>query len=166
MNDYDPNKPISLLLVEDDHESGQGIKAMLERRDVSVVLVPDAELALQEFNKGKFDIVVADIRLGAMTGVDLLREIRSKSDDFPVILLTGYDSLETAIQAVKLGAQDYILKPLDIIDDLLRQLGLHAFQEISPLSDLVGSTPSSPALNWMMFPAEFFTTISLVTVRS
>jgi signal transduction histidine kinase len=115
----DKDEQIRVLLVEDDADSGEALKAMLKKRDTVVTLVPDAEQALRLFKPDAFDILVVDIRLQGMSGVDLLGHIRQIDGDFPVILLTGFDSLESAIQAVRLGAQDYILKPLDRIDDLL-----------------------------------------------
>jgi signal transduction histidine kinase len=111
--------PIRLLVVEDDFESAQGLEFMLKRRGIDVTTVPGGEEALSTFDPSRFDAIVADIRLGGMSGVDLLRRIRERETDFPIILLTAYDSLDSAIQAVKFGAQDYILKPLDDIDDLL-----------------------------------------------
>jgi PAS domain S-box-containing protein len=119
MKDDDIDRPISLLLVEDDPESGQALKNMLDKRQISTLMVEDAEDAFGAFKTGHFDVIVADIRLKGKSGIDLLGEIREEDTDFPVILLTGFDSLESAIQAVRLGAQDYILKPLDTIDDLL-----------------------------------------------
>mgnify|MGYP001596271246 CR=1 FL=1 len=111
---------ISLLLVEDDADSAQAVAGMLEKRGVVATVVPGAEEAFRRFHEGAFDVIVADIRLGRLSGVDLLRLIREDQADFPVILLTGFDSLDTAVQAVRLGAQDYILKPLDDIDELVR----------------------------------------------
>jgi two-component system sensor histidine kinase UhpB len=113
------DEQIRLLLVEDDIEAGTALKAMLEKRDAAVTIFPEAEESLSKFSPNLFDIVVADIRLEGMSGVDLLRRIRNEFPDFPVILLTGYDSMESAVEAVRLGAQDYILKPLRTVDDLL-----------------------------------------------
>ena len=110
---------IRVLLVEDDAESGTAVQAMLQRRDVAVTIVTAADEAMRELAASEFDVVVADIRLEGMSGVDLLRDIRQERPDFPVILITGFDSLESAIQAVRLGAQDYILKPVDTVEDLL-----------------------------------------------
>lgn len=115
-----PDAPIRLLLVEDDEESGAALVNMLRKRGVDTVMEQDAALAMRRLETEEFDVVVADIRLDGMSGVELLGAIRQKAGGFPVILLTGYDSLESAIQAVRLGAQDYILKPLESIDDLLR----------------------------------------------
>lgn len=119
MTNGDHAEPIRLLLVEDDPESASSLVMMLRKRGLVVTAKSSAEEALLAFGDTAFDAVVADIRLEGMSGVGLLGSIRARNVDFPVILLTGYDSLETAIQAVRLGAQDYILKPLDSIDDLL-----------------------------------------------
>lgn len=113
------NSPIDVLLVEDDMDSGVSVKRMLEKRALSVTLVGDAETAMTRFHSGSYDAIVADIRLPGRSGVDLLKDIRSEFPEMPFILLTGFDSLNTAVQAVRFGAQDYILKPLDNIDDLL-----------------------------------------------
>jgi PAS domain S-box-containing protein len=117
-NDKD-DAGIRLLLVEDDAESRQALSIMLDRRGVAVNAAPNGDRALRIFAKERFDIVVADIRMPGMSGLDLLRHIRAEDEDYPVILFTAYDSLDSAIQAVRLGAQDYILKPLDSIEDLI-----------------------------------------------
>jgi len=119
MKRYGPDAQIRLFLVEDDEESAEAVKAILEKRGLVVGLARDAEEALERFVAAEWDVIVSDIRLGRMSGVDLLRNVRKEDPEFPVILLTGFDSLNTAIQAVRLGAQDYILKPLEQIEDLL-----------------------------------------------
>lgn len=119
MPDGNESERIRLLLVEDDQASGQALRHMLEKRGVEVVFVPSAEEALGIFADDAFSAIVADIRLTGASGVELLRRVRERSADFPVILLTGYESLETAIEALRLGAQDYILKPVDRIEDIL-----------------------------------------------
>ena len=113
------NYRIRILLVEDDRDSGEALKNLLEKSGVAVTLVATAEDVADNLDLAKFDVLVADIRLAGMSGIDLLEHVRKEYPDFPAILITGYDSLESAIQAVRLGAQDYILKPLDSIADLL-----------------------------------------------
>jgi signal transduction histidine kinase len=120
MNEAGRSEPVRLLLVEDDPESSSALTTMLRKRGLAVTAVASAEEALRAFEQQTFDAIVADIRLERMSGVGLLRCIRERNPEFPVVLLTGYDSLESAIQAVRLGAHDYILKPLESIDDLLR----------------------------------------------
>lgn len=112
-------QPIRLMLVEDDSESGAAMLAMLVKRNIQVTLFENADDAITAFNPGKFDIVVTDIRLGRLSGIDLLRHIRKDLPDFPVILLTGFEDIDSAIESVRLGASDYILKPLEEIDKLL-----------------------------------------------
>ena len=110
-----------ILLVEDDPESCEAMQRGLERRGITVTPAKDGEQALSLFSTtpDSFDAVVSDIRLGGVDGVELLRRIRQTHPDLPVILITGYDPLDSAIEAVRLGAQDYILKPLDKIEDLM-----------------------------------------------
>gem|GEM_PF-2137728 len=112
-------EPIRLLLVEDHPPSGAVMCEILSRHGINVHLLETAEQALRALVQPDFDIVVADIRLGGMSGIELLRRIRPQDPDFPVILVTGADSVETAIEAVRLGAQDYILKPFENVNDLL-----------------------------------------------
>jgi two-component system, cell cycle sensor histidine kinase and response regulator CckA len=122
MNVMNIDRPIKVLLVEDDDDSAAAMVTILEKRGMSVVRVNDVSGALQEFNPNVYDVIVTDIRLHELSGVELLKKIRGTEPEFPVIFVTAYDSLDTAIQAVRLGAQDYILKPLDDIDDLLTPL--------------------------------------------
>jgi len=108
-----------MLLVEDDLESAKSMGVMLKRRNVAVRHVVSGEEAAAVFDADVFDVIVADVRLGDMTGMDVLRMVRKDNPDFPFIILTAYDNLETAIQAVQLGAHDYIIKPLLSIETLI-----------------------------------------------
>ncbi len=110
---------IDVLLVEDDRDAGQTLKRILEWHDVRVVHVTTGQQGIESFDSAVFDVVVTDVLLGDMTGVDVLRAIRAKEESFPVILLTGHDSIASAIDALRLGAQDYIRKPLERIEDLI-----------------------------------------------
>jgi len=113
---------IRVLLIEDDPESASSMIVMLRRRGMKVSHVLSGEEAVKVFDSSAFDVVVADIRLGGMSGVDVLRELRRDHPDFPIILLTAFDTIKTAIEAVQLGAHDYIQKPLDKIDDLIEPI--------------------------------------------
>lgn len=109
-----------VALIEDDPDAGPALLTLIAKRTADARLFETAEAFMQCFSPETFDVVVADIRLSeAMSGINLLQIIREKHPDYPVILLTGFDSLADAIQAVRLGAQDYILKPLDDLDSLL-----------------------------------------------
>ncbi len=114
-----PLDSIRILLVEDDPGAGLTLKRMLEWHNVHVVHVASGEQGLDAFDPSRFDAIVTDVLLGDITGVDILRAIRKQEDSFPVILLTGHDSIGSAIDALRLGAQDYIQKPLERIEDLI-----------------------------------------------
>ncbi len=109
---------IHVLLVEDDHETGKTLKRLLERQDMTVTLTTRGEQALEllsdeslfELDPDAFDIVVTDVRMEGMDGVELLKRIRQKAPDFPVILITGYDDFRSVMEAVRYDAQDLILK--------------------------------------------------------
>jgi len=110
---------IRLLLVEDDRDSREALTEMLEKRGIAVVVAVDAEQGLAELKASECEVVVADIKLPGMDGIEYLRRVREHDAALPLLLLTGYGSLDTAAEAVRLGAQDYILKPLDSIDSLV-----------------------------------------------
>ncbi len=109
---------LRVLLIEDDEEAGCTLKLMMERQNLHVTHVLSAKQGIAAFDADRFDAVVTDVLIGDMTGLDVLRAIRLQNDSFPVILLTGYDSIGSAIEALRLGAQDYIQKPLERIEDL------------------------------------------------
>ena len=112
--------PIRLLLIEDEQTSAASMAYMLRKRDVDVTLVDNAAEAIARFSPADFDAVITDIRLpGELAGTDVLGHVRQLDPDFPVILITGFDDINSAIRAIRLRASDYILKPVDEIDDIL-----------------------------------------------
>jgi PAS domain S-box-containing protein len=127
-----PCDAIRILLVEDDPGAGFMLKRMMAKQGVRVMHVTSGQDAIEAFDQDWFDAVVTDVMLGDMTGVDVLRSIRETTMLFPVILLTGHDSIGSAIEALRLGAQDYIRKPLQRIEDLVgpvqKAVSLHRLQ--------------------------------------
>lgn len=110
---------IRLLLVEDDEDFGDALVLRLEKRAFQLVWARTAEDALRRLKDGAFDAIVSDIKLPETDGMEFLARVREMGLDVPVIVLTGYGNLETAQEAVRLDAFDYLLKPLDTLDDLL-----------------------------------------------
>jgi PAS domain S-box-containing protein len=110
---------IELLLVEDDEDFRAALMARLAKRDFEVTAVASSEAAIGKCRRSKFDAVIVDIKLPGMDGIEFLAKVREINKDLPVILVTGYASLESAKEAVKLNASDYLLKPLEGIDELL-----------------------------------------------
>lgn len=113
---------VKILLVEDDEDFSAALVSRLTKRNFEVIKSASAEEALELFKTSDFDAVVADIKLPGMDGMEFLTRVRDRNKDFPVILMTGYASLETAAAAVKLNAADYLLKPLENIEELLNPI--------------------------------------------
>ncbi|MFH1878282.1 MAG: PAS domain S-box protein [Candidatus Omnitrophota bacterium] len=115
----DPERKIKMLLVEDDEDFSAALVSRLMKKDFEVIRVSSAEEAIEKLKDTKYEVVVTDIKLPGMDGTELLAKIREFDKNIPVILVTGYASLDTAKTAVKLDAADYLLKPLESLDELL-----------------------------------------------
>ncbi|MBI4642063.1 MAG: response regulator [Candidatus Tectomicrobia bacterium] len=102
-----------ILVVDDEKTIRLVFQSTLYRAGYEVVVAEDAREGLEALDRESFDVVVADIILPRMTGIDLLEQIRRKDPDLPVILITGEPNLETATEALRLGAYDYISKPIN-----------------------------------------------------
>jgi EAL domain-containing protein (putative c-di-GMP-specific phosphodiesterase class I) len=98
------------LVVDDDDAIRLACKRMLKRADVEVEVASSGVAAIELVPTG-FDVIVSDIQMPGMDGVQLLRKVRERDLDVPVILMTGDPSLETAMRAVELGALRYVTKP-------------------------------------------------------
>ncbi|MGA2401948.1 MAG: response regulator [Syntrophobacteraceae bacterium] len=99
-------------LVADDDEIFQEILAeTVEETGATVALAPDGLVALEQLSAGDFDILISDLNMPRMDGLTLLRQVRTLYPHILSILITGFGSLESAIQALRLGAYDYIQKP-------------------------------------------------------
>jgi len=106
--------PRRLLVVEDDSDTLQLIVEVLEDEGFQVQPCRDGERALKLLKQGMFDLVLADIKMPRMTGTDLLFQIRLLGLDTKVILMTAYASLDTAVQALRGDASDYLIKPFTL----------------------------------------------------
>jgi len=103
---------IKALLVEDEPVCMDAVKTILSFHGATVTTAGSAEEAIQQKNPTGFDVIITDINLPGMDGISLLRHIRKLNPDVPVIIITGYSSISSAIEALKLGAQDYLVKPI------------------------------------------------------
>lgn len=105
------------VLVADDDESIRGILTqVLEEGGYGVTAAASGEEALEKFRKDPFPLLITDIRMGGMNGIDLLKSVRQIHPETEVIIITSYASLETAIVALRSGAYDYLLKPFEELD--------------------------------------------------
>jgi DNA-binding response OmpR family regulator len=103
----------SILIVDDEPNLRQSLSMILQRNGYQVTAAGNAAEALQYLEAGEFHLAFLDIKMPDMDGITLLGEIRSRHRSMPIFILTAHATLETAIQAVRSGANDYLLKPID-----------------------------------------------------
>ncbi len=103
-----------VLIVEDNESLRAGIKVSLEETGYAVQEAASGEEAVQKLETESFHVIVSDIKLGDLTGVDILKKAKEVNSGTEVILMTAYATVETAVQALRLGAFDYIQKPFEI----------------------------------------------------
>lgn len=107
------------ILVVDDEESIRTVMShVLSDEGYHVTAVPSAEEALELFCRTPFPVLIADIRLEGMDGIELLKKVKEVHPDTQVIIITSYGSMESAIEAMRHGAYDYLLKPFENIDQI------------------------------------------------
>ncbi|TWT81114.1 Alginate biosynthesis transcriptional regulatory protein AlgB [Planctomycetes bacterium CA13] len=114
MGNYEANvmeKPISILLVEDDHDFRDSCARWMQRKGHHVVAAASGAEALAICQRHDFDVGVIDLNMPGMSGIELLQRIRGDNIDLEVVILTGQGTIESAVQAMKMGASDYLTKP-------------------------------------------------------
>jgi DNA-binding response OmpR family regulator len=111
---------VRVLVVEDDRTVGQFVRRGLEEAGLHVELAVDGPEGLTRASEGEFDLVVLDLRLPGLSGVELLRTLRDRGVTTPVLVLTAQDALESKVQALRIGADDYVTKPFAFEELLAR----------------------------------------------
>jgi len=114
----------TILVVDDEQPTREGLRAGLKGRDREVLLAGSGEEAMEILRKTKVDLMIADIRMPGMDGMELLRKTKEKHPDSEVVMLTGHGSVEQAVEAMRDGAYDYLMKPvnLDELDLMVRKI--------------------------------------------
>lgn len=102
-----------ILLVDDDESLRRVMQIQLEEAGHEVVTAPDAEAALAAIEKHDYRLVITDLMMPGLSGLELLERIRSESPDTVVIMITAFGTIQGAVQAMRAGAFDYITKPID-----------------------------------------------------
>jgi nitrogen regulation protein NR(I) len=146
-----------LLLVEDDEVAASALRQVLCEEGYAVTVVARADVGLQAVAESNYDVVVTDLRLPGINGLDLLARLRRSHSRLPVILMTAHGTTEAAIEATKRGAYDYLLKPFDmpelleVIEKAVRSRRLTAEpvvlgSEASGKDAIIGASRSMQAL--------------------
>jgi len=140
----------TILVIDDEPNLRRTLAAILQRAGYLVTTASTAREALENLTTGAFDLVFLDIRMPEMDGMTVLPQIRRMYPDMPVLIVTAHATLETAMQAVRQGARDYLLKPVDPEKILARVAEILAEQKLparrqqifSQLQNLLGELNS------------------------
>jgi DNA-binding NtrC family response regulator len=103
----------SILLVDDDREYCKATQKFLERRGYAVTSAIDGREALNAIIEETFDLILSDLRMPNLDGIDLMHEIRRRNIETPVIFVTGHGEVESYMDLMNMGAFDYLNKPVD-----------------------------------------------------
>lgn len=106
--------PVCILLVDDDDDLRTSLDAFLRVRKHTVRSVRSGEEALVELGRFQPELLISDIQMPGMDGLELLRRVRELNADLPVILMTTEKTVDTAVKALQYGALDYLEKPVDL----------------------------------------------------
>jgi DNA-binding NtrC family response regulator len=149
-------KALRILFADDERSLQEFMRSELPRLGHEVTVCPDGKAAIKALEKGTYDAAILDLRMPGLTGIEVLEQLKQVSPDTEVVIMTGHASVETAIDAVRLGAFDYITKPCKLaqIETILRKvvekrelknknIALQTrVQAAEGPSDLVGNSPA------------------------
>lgn len=124
-----------LLIVDDEAVIRDGLKRILSGKAFAVETCSSGFSAIEIMQQREFDLIITDLKMPGMSGMEVLKSVRTLQPDTPVILITGYASIDTAVEAMKNGASDYISKPF-APDLLLEKVQSALHQRRIPLDDL------------------------------
>ena len=107
----EPQKSINVLVVDDEEIMQESCCRVLEKEGYTVFSAASGEAALEQCDRGSFDLVLLDLKMPGMGGIEALKRLKEMDPAVTILIMTGYPSIETAVRAIKLGAYDYITKP-------------------------------------------------------
>lgn len=132
---------VDILVVDDDISHCTILQALLRGWGYRVALAHNGVQALEQVRQQVFDLVLCDIRMTEMDGIETLKEIKTLNPSIPVLIMTAYSSVDTAVEALKSGALDYLIKPLNF--DKLQQTLSGALAHTRLSESLVAGTPAA-----------------------
>ncbi|RMG28897.1 MAG: sigma-54-dependent Fis family transcriptional regulator, partial [Gammaproteobacteria bacterium] len=142
------------LIVDDEPDLRELLSITLARMDVDCDAVPDVTAARDALARAAYDFCLTDMRLPDGSGLDLVRHVQSRHPDLPIAVITAFGSMETAVEALKAGAFDFVSKPVDLqvlrnlVDTALRLARTRHYPERDRRSrhELIGDSPAMQRL--------------------
>ena len=134
------NNTKKILIVDDEENIRRIFKKALEKKNYTVHTAPNAEDALQKIKNQKYFLIFSDIFMDGMSGLALLKEVKKISPQAKVVVMTAQDTMNNTIEAIRIGAYDYISKPFDfeVIYTLVARVESNRETQISPQSEIAG----------------------------
>src|SRR5437764_14367332 len=111
-----PHRALRVLFVDDERSLQEFMRSELPRLGHEVTVCPDGRAAVKAIEKGVFDAAILDLRMPGMSGLEVLEHLKKVSPDTEAVMMTGHASMETAVEALRLGAFDYITKPCKLAE--------------------------------------------------
>jgi DNA-binding response OmpR family regulator len=107
-------EPDKILVVDDSPQISKALSDLLSASGYQVRTAPSAERALQILDSSTFDLIITDLKMTGMTGIDLAKEVLRKTPGLPIVILTGFGDMDSVVSALRLGVADYLKKPFSI----------------------------------------------------
>jgi len=123
-------RAVKLLIIDDDPDTGEVFRYFLAKEGYQAEVMTSAREGLELLRNRQFHILILDLKMPDMDGIDLLNKLREKDKDLAVIVVTGYPSVETAVASLKGGVSDYVEKPVEMrkllraVEKVVREKGL------------------------------------------
>jgi len=139
----------SVLVIDDEESIRFFLEKTLGRSGYDVVTAADGEEGLQSFRTRRPDIVITDLKMPGLDGIGVLERVKTLAPEVPVVMITGFGTIENAVEAMKRGADDYLTKPFDgraIRAVVKRILQRRETPEDAPAAELVGASPALDAV--------------------
>jgi DNA-binding NtrC family response regulator len=136
------SSPARILIVDDNAETVAVLRDILSKEGYEISSAPDPKAAYGHLEKSSADLILTDLHLPQIDGLTFLTQLREQSNDIPVVLMTAYGSLRTAVEGLKAGAFDYLSKPF--IGDEVRRVARRALEQKSISTPNPSNDPSEP----------------------
>jgi len=139
-------EPYKILVVDDSPQIAKALSDLLSASGYVVRTAPSAERALQILGEAAFDLIITDLKMTGMTGIDLAKQVLQKTPGLPVVILTGFGDMDSVVHALRLGVADYLKKPFSI-DEVTsvveREIAKSKGRQVTPVT--AGPTIEKPA---------------------
>ena len=139
-----------ILIIDDDIDMCQLLSRFLQRKGFETEIATNGKKGILAFKESAFDLVLCDFRLGDKEGTEVLKEIKQINHDVPVIIITGYSDIKTAVEIIKQGAFDYITKPLvpdEVLNLINKALDKNANNNNNSTSSINNAPPKNNSIN-------------------